>query len=53
MNPIYDNEAQMRANWPMLANHLATIAIYREGIFDYGIYTAQTGGKTYQWRASK
>jgi len=46
--PIYDNEAQMRANWPMMANHLATIAQLKDGI-----YTAIIGGKTYTWRASK
>ena len=45
MNEIYLNESQLRANWPMLANHLVNIASYQDGVF-----TAQTAGKIYQWR---
>jgi len=45
MTEPYENEAEMRKNHPYLANHLAIIAT-----LDSGIYTAQTGGKIYQWR---
>jgi len=44
---IYTSESELRANWPMLANHLVNIASYQDGV-----YTAITGGKTYIWRES-
>jgi hypothetical protein len=44
----YETEAHMRQANPYLANHLATIAILADGI-----YTATTGGKSYQWKESK
>ena len=42
----YENESEMRQAHPYLANHLATIATLADGV-----YTAQTAGKTYTWRA--
>jgi len=45
MKHNYETEANMRANHPWIANHLATIAT-----LENGIYTAQTNGVIYQWR---
>jgi hypothetical protein len=45
MTYTYNNESQMRQANPYLANHLATIAIIKDGFA-----IATTNGHTYQWR---